>query len=199
VAASTLRVIGPPDDSLTWRLVGDLDGVFAEVVADFQGAVFTTALRMSGVPGDAEELVAETFLKAFEALRRYPPERVVDLQLRPWLVTICLNLGRNRVRASSRRPVVAPFPEPAVFEPRSSDESPEDRTVRHDQGDHLAAQLLHLPVKQRSAVVLRHIVGLSYAEVAEVLGCPLGTAKSHVRRGLDRLRADLSPEPEVLR
>lgn len=183
-----------PIESLTARLGRDLDGVFAEVVTCFEEAVYTTALRISGVPGDAEDLAAETFLRAYSALRRYSPPRIEQLQLRPWLITICLNQWRNQVRTAARRPVSVVPAEEAL----SPDESPEDRAQRHDESDQLAAMLQQLPTAQRVAVVLRHAVGLSYAEVAEVLACPEGTAKSHVRRGLDRLRTLLPADQEVL-
>jgi RNA polymerase sigma factor (sigma-70 family) len=192
--AAALAVTLRPIESLTARLGRDLDGVFAEVVSGFEEAVYTTALRISGVPGDAEDLAAETFLRAYSALRGYSPPRIEQLQLRPWLITICLNLWRNQVRTAARRPVSA-FPAEEALSPG---ESPEDRVQRHDESDQLAAVLQQLPTAQRVAVVLRHVVGLSYAEVAEVLGCPEGTAKSHVRRGLDRLRTLLLVHQEVL-
>jgi RNA polymerase sigma-70 factor (ECF subfamily) len=182
--------------TLTMRLSRDLDGAFADVVSDFEGAVYTTALRISGGrPGEAEDLAAETFLRAYAALRRYPALRIAELQLRPWLITICLNVWRNQARTASRRPP------PATLESdvTSTGESPEDRAERIEQTDRLAQVLLRLPAKQRIAVVLRHVVGLSYAEVAEVLACPESTAKSHVRRGLDQLRALATNDPEVFR
>jgi RNA polymerase sigma-70 factor (ECF subfamily) len=80
-------------------------------------------------------------------------------------------------------------------EPLSQAESPEARVQRVAEGDRLAAALSALPTRQRVAVVLRHIVGLSYAETASVLACPEGTAKSHVSRGLDRLRILLDDCP----
>jgi RNA polymerase sigma factor (sigma-70 family) len=188
------------DADLTLRLNQDLDAAFAEVVSEFEGAVFSTALRMSGRSDDADDLAAETFLRAYAALRRYSPERIDELELRPWLITICLNLWRNEVRAASRRPATVSArsaTEPPAERP-SGRESPEASAERRDDAAHLAALLLRLADKQRAAVVLRHIVGLSYAEVADVLGCPESTAKSHVRRGLDQLRALLTVDPEVL-
>ena len=73
-------------------------------------------------------------------------------------------------------------------------EGPEDQAQRHDGQARLGGLLTELPDTQRTAVVLRHVVGLPYAELAAVLGCPEGTAKSHVSRGLDRLRALLPEE-----
>ncbi len=181
--------------TLTTRLSRDLDGVFAEVVSGFEGAVFTTALRVSGRSDDAEDLAAETFLRAYSALRRYPPTRIEELQLRPWLITIVLNLWRNQVRTASRRPTRSSLPPP---DPPDVAESPEARATRRDDGARLAEVLVRLPDHQRIAVVLRHVVGLSNAEVAGVIGCPESTARSHVRRGLEQLRVLIGDNSEVL-
>lgn len=179
-------------DDLPLRLSQDLEATFPEVVATFQQAVFTTALRLSGCPEDAADLAAEAFLRAYRALRTYPPARVAELALRPWLVTIVLNLVRNEARATSRRPAqVGLDPSGGPVDGR---ESPEDHAQRHDGQARLGRLLTELPERQRAAVVLRHVVGLPYAELATVMGCPEGTAKSHVARGVQRLRALLSEE-----
>jgi RNA polymerase sigma-70 factor (ECF subfamily) len=73
-------------------------------------------------------------------------------------------------------------------------EGPEDQAQRHDGQARLGTLLIELPEAQRMAVVLRHVVGLPYAELAAVMGCPEGTAKSHVARGLQRLRAMIPEE-----
>ena len=178
-------------DDLPLRLSADLEGVFPDVVAGYEQAVFTTALRMTGRAEDAADLAAEAFLRAYTALRGYPSERIGRLELRPWLLTIVLNLVRNEARAASRRPQhvgLEPWAPPA-----DGREGPEDQVQRHDGEARLGGMLTELPEAQRTAVVLRHVVGLPYAELAAVMGCPEGTAKSHVARGLQRLRA-LIPE-----
>ena len=163
----------------------DLDAAFGQVVAEHERAVYTTALHVTGTPADAEDLAAETFLRAYAAARRYSDERWARVEWRPWLVTICLNQWRNQVRAASRRPATSSVPS----ERASTDETPEQHAERRDQASRLAEVLRQLPERQRLAVVLRHAAGLSYAEVGVVLACPEGTAKSHVSRGIDRLRA----------
>ena len=179
-------------DDLPLRLSIDVDGCFPEVVAGHRQAVYTTALRMSGRPEDAADMAAEAFLRAYAALRGYPAGRIVDLRLRPWLVTIVLNVARNAARTASRRPS-------QTAQIRSADEpdhreGPEDHASRHDGQARLGALLAELPDAQRVAVVLRHVVGLTYDEIVEVMGCPGGTAKSHVSRGLHRLRSRLTEE-----
>jgi RNA polymerase sigma-70 factor (ECF subfamily) len=184
--------------ALTARLSRDLDGAFSEVVAGYRQAVYTTALRMSRHPVDAADLAAEAFLRAYRALRGYPPERICELQLRPWLVTIVLNLWRNQARTASRRPAQVPLE--SSPEPRAQSGGPEEHLRRRELRSAVEDLLAELPETQRLAVVLRHIVGLSHSEIGDVLGCPEGTAKSHVSRGLARLRtliADTNLEEEL--
>jgi RNA polymerase sigma factor (sigma-70 family) len=180
-------------DDLPLRLSEDLEDAFGDVVAAHQHAVFTTALRISGRPEDAADVAAEAFLRAYTALRGYPPERIGQLQVRPWLLTIVLNLLRNEARAAGRRPAHTTLED---WSPAGDGrEGPEEQAQRHDGQARLGNLLTELPEVQRTAVVLRHVVGLPYAELAAAMGCPEGTAKSHVARGLQRLRA-LIPEEE---
>ena len=181
-------------EDLPLRLSEDLEAAFPDVVAGYQQAVFSVALRMSGGTEDAADLAAEAFLRAYAALRAYPPERIGELQLRPWLVTIVLNVVRNWARTAARRPVQVKLE--AGGEPTDGGETPEEQAQRHDGQARVGGLLTELPDRQRTAVVLRHVVGLPYAEMALVMGCPEGTAKSHVARGLQRLRA-LLPEEET--
>jgi len=178
-------------DDLPLRLSEDLEQAFPDVVATYQHAIFTIALRMSDRPEDAADVASEVFLRAYSALRGYPPERVGQLQLRPWLVTIALNLLRNGARAARRRPVHVELAEETPVDAR---EGPEDQAQRHDGQARLGGLLTGLPERQRTAIVLRHVVGLPYAELAAAMGCPEGTAKSHVARGLQSLRARLTEE-----
>ncbi|HWC38317.1 MAG TPA: RNA polymerase sigma factor [Acidimicrobiales bacterium] len=169
------------------RLSRDVDAAFPELVGSYRQAVYTTVLRMSGPQVDAADLAAEAFLRAYQALRGYPPERIRELQLRPWLVTIALNLWRNQARAASRRPSQVSLD--SSPEPRAAHGGPEEHLRRRELRTAVAGLLTELPDTQRSAVVLRHVLDFPYAEIAAVLGCPEGTAKSHVSRGLERLRA----------
>jgi RNA polymerase sigma-70 factor (ECF subfamily) len=179
-------------DDLPLRLSEDLEQAFPAVVDAYQHAVFTTALRMSDRPEDAADVAAEVFCRAYAALRGYPAERIGQLQLRPWLVTIALNLLRNEARAASRRPASVELAvDASVGDGR---EGPEEQAQRHDGQARLGTVLTQLPERQRTAVVLRHVVGLPYAELAAAMGCPEGTAKSHVARGLQRLRATIPEE-----
>jgi len=167
-------------------LGADLEAGYGTFVRAHADAVYSTALRLSGSRPDAEDLAQETFVRAYRALRRYDADRIRSLEARPWLLTITLNLWRNGVRAAQRRP--PPSPHPVTDRAAHDAPGPEDLAVSADEGRALAALVRRLPEHHRAPVVLRHVAGLSYAEVAGVLGCPEGTAKANVARGLARLR-----------
>ncbi|PPK64895.1 RNA polymerase sigma factor [Actinokineospora auranticolor] len=178
-----------PDAAVLAAIADDLDAGFAELVRTHQRVVLSVALRVGG--RDAEDLAAECFLRAYHALRGYDRSRILALRPRSWLLTILLNTWRNTVRAASRRPVVAvaELPERATAGP-----SVEQQVADAETRGELAALVSTLPENQRVAVVLRHVVDLPVAEIAAVMAAPEGTVKSHISRGLARLREQYAKE-----
>lgn len=170
-------------DDLCDRLARDLDGAFPDLVVALRDDLYSGLRPLHGV--DAEDLAQETLIRAYRALSSYDAERIRSLSLRGWMWTIALNLGRNRHRDRSRRPI------PVELENRHAvdDPDPVDR-------DAWEARLSRLPTAQRKAVVLRHVVDLSYAEIAEATGRPEGTVKADVSRGLARLRSIIQEETQ---
>ncbi|MFD9479158.1 RNA polymerase sigma factor [Streptomyces nojiriensis] len=175
---------------LTELLATDLDDGFTELVRTQAGTVRSVLLRLSGSARDADDLGQETFLRAYSALREYPPERRGQLQPRAWLLTIAANVWRNHVRTLSRRPGVADGIEVTAIEIPDGSPGPEQRALDGARRDRLVAALSGLPDHHRLPVVLRHIGELSYQEVAAILDCPVGTVKAQVSRGLATLRAE---------
>ncbi|MDN5917436.1 MAG: sigma-70 family RNA polymerase sigma factor [Pseudonocardia sp.] len=167
-------------------LASDLDAGFAALVREHEAVVYSVARQFSRDASDAEDLAADAFLRAYRALRGYDGERLATLRLRPWLLAILRNTARNAARDRARRPDPPPAFETAD-EPAGG-ASVEQRAESAEVQRELGTLLAQLPEVQRTAVVLRHVIGLGTAEVAEVLRCPEGTAKSHVSRGLRRLR-----------
>jgi RNA polymerase sigma-70 factor, ECF subfamily len=170
----------PVDAALIRRLAADLDGAFPTLVEDQQDRLFTIAVRVLGNRSDAEEAAQDAFVRAYRALAGYPAERIRELRLRPWLTTIVLNVCRNRTRV--RRVATTEL----AFEPAA--EPATDPIASRHARETWAGLLSSLPPAQRTAIVLRHVDGLSYAEMAEALGRPEGTLKAQVHRGLASLQ-----------
>ncbi len=172
----------PPttDETLAARLAADLDATFESLVAAHEDRLFSIALRVLGDRRDAEEAAQDAFVRAYRALDGYDAARIRDLRLRPWLATIVVNVCRNRARVRRVRTVEL------AFDPGA--EPAADPLTTSDIREAWAGLLAGLPPAQRTAVVLRHVDGLSYAEMAQALGRPEGTLKAQVHRGLATLR-----------
>jgi len=187
----------PPE--LPARLARDLDGAFEELVRGHERLLFGLALRVVGNAHDAEEVAQDAFERAYHALSGYPAERVAAMRLRPWLARIALNLARNRLRRRTppTRPLESADGEPLPLAAPAGGE-PAAVAERHQDRELWAELLAGLPGRYREAVVLRHVEDLPYAEVAEVLGQPVGTVKTHVHRGVRLLRAAFEARKETV-
>jgi len=164
--------------------MGDVDA-FAALVERFRAP----ALRLAyGIAGDeAEDAVQDAFVKAFRKLHTFR----TGAAFRPWLFTVVANEARNRRRSMSRR---------ASLELRVHAERPavglasDTLAIEHEQRQKLIAAVGGLSDRHREVVALRFFAGLSEHETAEVLACPVGTAKSRLARALEQLRAVLGEE-----
>jgi RNA polymerase sigma factor (sigma-70 family) len=169
-------------------LAADLDSGFAALVRSHQRIVYSVIMRAGAHPADAEDLTAQTFLRAYTALLGYDGGRIRALQPRPWLMTIALNTWRNATRDNSRRPKQVPVDRPDEL-PATVDNT-EGVAERVADRRILSDLVARLPEAQRVAVVLRYVCDLSTVEISQVLQCPVGTVKSHIFRGLHRLRTE---------
>lgn len=174
-------------------LADDVDAAFPALVDEYGSMVVTLASRLTDTE-TGSDITQEVFLRAYRALHRYTNGAVLTLELRPWLATITRNLVRNEYRRRSRRPTVV-LDESAAAHALTA-EGADARIDVIDGVDRVGAMLAPLSDDQRDAVVLRHVVGLPMREVALVMGCPEGTAKSHCSRGLARLRGPATESEE---
>lgn len=162
-------------------------------------AVYRFALRLTGgSAADAEDLVQETFLRAFRAWEQYTP----GTSAKSWLFTICRNTFlRQRERERRRDEIVeqvareadgppSPAGELPLFMPAAQDD-PEGDLFRNMIDASILEAIERLPPDFRDAVVLSDLEGLSYAEIAAVLGIPTGTVKSRLFRGRRLLQKEL--------
>ena len=165
-------------------------------------SLYRTALRLTHVPADAEDLVQETYLKAFRAADRFQ----AGTNLRAWLFTILHNTARNRARDRARDTVTADSEaveradESAGAWARAGlpgvpglpgNDTPETRLLRETLTPDLQAAIEALPDAFRQAVWLRDVEEFSYADIAEMLSIPVGTVMSRISRGRRQLFARL--------
>jgi len=139
--------------------------------------VFNLSRRLTDSRQDAEDLVQDTFLRAFRAwVDRRRPKRV-----EPWLATICLNLARSKYRTQARRPSEVPLEEWMVEGPSSGD--PESSAIERIERKELYRAMRELPEEQRVAITLVDLFGLPTHQAAEAMGTPRGTVLSRLHRG----------------
>lgn len=169
------------DARLVRRLAGDIDGTFEDLVRSHQDRLYSGIRRLVGDPELAADLSQDTFIRAYKALCGYPPSRVRQLKLRGWLWSIALNVVRSNARSQSRRPRQSQLLAEQVVD---ASNQPETHTLNSADERWWRDELGHLPAHQRTAVVLRYVGELSYAEIAAATKRPLGSVKSDVHRGL---------------
>lgn len=172
----------PTEAHIRHALVANFDSGFTELVSEYQPGIYSGARRLTRNTHDAQDIAQDTFVRAYSALSAYEPERILDLKVRAYLWTIALNLCRNR--ATRRVPHVPILEhETAIEDVRTSmDEAAWSR------------RLANLNTHQREAVVMRHVLDMPIAEIAEATGRPPGTVKADISRGLERLRATIEAE-----
>jgi RNA polymerase sigma-70 factor (ECF subfamily) len=150
-------------------------------------SLYRTALRITHRPADAEDLVQDTYLKAFRAAGQFTP----GTNLRAWLFAILHNTARNRARDLAREHVdVDSDAVERALEATSTardasgtSDTPESLLLRDTLTPELQAAIDALPLQFREAVWLRDVEEFSYAEIAEMLQVPVGTVMSRISRG----------------
>jgi RNA polymerase sigma-70 factor (ECF subfamily) len=183
------------DRTIAASLAHDVDAGFEPFVKAYQDRLYAYALNLTVNSAVAEDVAQEAFVAAYRALKKYAPERRRALALRAWLYTIALNLVRNLARSPAKKHVSLDGHGAAgrqlVFDIVEPSAGPARRAEQRETAGELRAALARLSLRYRGAVVLRHVEGRAYAEIASILGQPVGTVKSDVHRGLALLRADL--------
>jgi RNA polymerase sigma-70 factor (ECF subfamily) len=159
----------------------DADAFAAEALGLLE-PLFATALRLTRNRADAEDLVQDTYVKAFRFADRFAR----GTNLKAWLYTILHNTWRNRRRDASRDAVEVDserVEQAAAMDGPAAIETPEHILLRATLDADLQAALDELPDAFREAVWLRDVEEFSYAEMAEMLGIPIGTVMSRISRG----------------
>ncbi len=146
---------------------------------NYLDALYGTALRLTRNEADAQDLVQDTYVKAFKSRKQFTP----GTNLKAWLFTILHNTFRNRRRDIGRDPIEVDSDRVDLAAPADPADTPEEHLLRGAMGPELQAALDSLPEAFREAVWLRDVEEFPYAEIAEMLGVPVGTVMSRISRG----------------
>ena len=145
----------------------------------YLNSLYGAALRLTRNAADAEDLVQDTYVKAFRSAKQFK----AGTNLKAWLFTILYNTFRNQRRDSGRDPVDVDSDRVELAAPVDPGAGPEARLLRDALDPDLQAALDGLPEAFREAVWARDVDEFSYAEIAEMLGVPAGTVMSRISRG----------------
>ena len=164
---------------------GDLDA-YEHLVARYTAAAHRAAVLL-GAGDDAEDVVQESFVRAYQKLRWCRE----GTAFRPWLLAIVTNLTRNLHRSRRRREALVLHAAARSELPVTGPDEPAAAAVATDRRAYLVAALGALDDRDRDVLVCRYLLELSEAETADALGWPVGTVKSRTSRALQRVRAQL--------
>ena len=190
--AAALRMTWTDEELVARSIRGDADS-FSELVLRWERPIYALAYRTIGREEDARDVCQETFLRAFRALPGFRGQA----KFSSWLYRIALNLCRDWIRRE-RRARVMQAPEDVdlleVAAEAGPTESIEDLIARRDLGRAVERLMAHLPEEQRTAIILKEYHGLTFQEIADLVGCPLSTVKTRLYQGLSVLRRGLAAE-----
>jgi RNA polymerase sigma-70 factor, ECF subfamily len=169
---------------------------FEEEALELSDQVYRVARRLVGSREEAEDLMQETYARAFRSWRQYQP----GTNLRAWLLRILTNLNIDRGRRVQRQPDVQPLEEGDYYlynrlESSLSDQNPdEERVLERLSQNSVVDALADVPHDFRDVVVLVDIGDFSYADAAQILDIPLGTVMSRLHRGRRALKQNLAQQ-----
>lgn len=192
------------EEALAQRAASGDTGAFDALVTLFTSRVFAVAYRMLGDRAEAEDLSQEVFVALYHALPTFRGES----RLSTWIYRITRNRCLNRLKFLKRRHIGAhaDIDDPAVArginDPATDTRGardPDKRLEGKELSTLLEQHLMNLPEEQRTLVILRDLEDLSYEEIAEITGLPLGTVKSRLHRARTELCAKVAPHLDSIR
>ena len=169
---------------------------FEEEALELSDQVFRVARHLVGSREAAEDLVQETYVRAFRSWQQYTP----GTNLRAWLLRILTNLNIDRGRRQQRTPQTASLDEKGDYylydklEEREGGPLDEERVIERLSQDSIVDALAHVPHDFRDVLVLVDIGEFSYADTAQILDIPIGTVMSRLHRGRRILKGELAEE-----
>lgn len=167
---------------------GDPDAA-AVFVRRFETQVYGLALAIVAVPGDAEDVAQEAFVRAWRYAASFDERRG---SVAPWLLRVTRNVALDHLRARGRRAEpVGELPTDLLADPDDLAEDVADAVGRHDDAARVAGVMRSLPDAQRQALVAVTMLGFTTREVSQMVAVPQATVKTRLRLALRKLRAEL--------
>lgn len=157
----------------------------------YRDGIYRVALAVTRDPSAAEEILVDTFARAYRALERLDPQS----SLRPWLYRVALNLSYNR--RPRGRYTTQPLDDATEQVAEAEEISPQGLAERGEVQRAVLEAVESLSFKHRVVVILHHLHGMDLAEIAEIVDCPVGTVKSRLHYALRRLRVSLMADRRI--
>ena len=185
------------DHELAVQACEGRERAYRELLERYERPVFSLIYRMVRDRTTAEDLAQEAFVRAFQAIRSYDP----SYKFSSWLFKVANNLTIDHLRKRKLDTISidgSPNAGTADAERRSritlesQAESPEEFTENRELGGQIEEAIAGLRLEYRTAVLLRHVEGYGYEEIADIMGVPLGTAKTYIHRGRAQLKEMLA-------
>ena len=190
---NALDLVHSTDHDLVTFARSGSEKAYRELLGRYQRPVFSLVYRMVRDRELAEDLAQETFVKVFNHLESYNPK----YKFSSWIFKIASNLAIDHLRKKeldtvsldgSRNARTADEVESTRISVASTDENPEELLEARELGDEIEAAIGQLRAEYRTAIVLRHVEGRPYEEIAEIMEIPLGTVKTYIHRARMELR-----------
>lgn len=191
---ASIHTGGQDDEELVRHYLAGDKRAFDVLIRRYQDRIFNFSLRFTANPSDAEDIVQETFLKAYRGIDRFRG----DAKFSTWLFQIAKNLCINKFHRGRRR---MEHRQVSIHESEQDDRpllqlesdaaSPQDMAISAETQSQLEAAIAELDPHYRAALILRDVEDLDYAEIAGILDVPVGTVKSRIHRARTELQKKL--------
>ncbi|MDO4355788.1 MAG: sigma-70 family RNA polymerase sigma factor [Clostridia bacterium] len=167
---------------------------FEKLIQPLESRIYAVALRMCGNREDAQDCMQESMIRIYRALSSFKGQSSFSTWVYRVTMNTCLDeLRRRKARRSTSLDTLLD----SGWSPTDETDTPERHAIQSEQRRTLERAIADLPEDMRAAVVLRDIQGLAYDEIASALDVNVGTVKSRISRGRERLREKLSAHPEL--
>ena len=174
-------------------IAGD-SSAFERLIEPLEGRIYAVALRMCGNREDAQDCMQESMIRIYRALSSFKGQSSFSTWIYRITMNTCLDeLRRRKARRSTSLDTLLD----SGWSPTDETDTPERHAIQSEQRRTLERAIAELPEDMRAAVVLRDVQGLAYDEIASALNVNVGTVKSRISRGRERLREKLSAHPEL--